>query len=235
VDYPDEIKELLKFEPQSFGEMTIDAVLSLIEEDLELLIIEDQISIFTPKIKEFVSDWMKGYKMAKEQGILTHRESEFLQRRIEHTLGRMPIWEKDYNFQEKVLSNFRAYFGEESDFYKFFGSAYLKGLKDIPMRFENCKHKNLRVEADFTDPIWCSDCDKNFELEEFPISKELIDELNSWALEYPEIYDLTENNSKDIEIIKREHNSRGIHLKEKLQQELINTDVSSVTFRSIRL
>ncbi|MFD0048385.1 hypothetical protein ACFVHQ_03430 [Actinomycetes bacterium NPDC127524] len=233
MDYLDEIKELLKFEPQSFGEMTIDAVLSLIIEDLELLIIEDQMSKFTPTIKEFVSDWMKGYKLAKEQGILTHRESEFLQRRIELTLGRMPIWEID--FQEKVLSNFRAYFGEEADFYKFFESAYLKGLKEIPMRFKNCKHKNLRVEADFTDPIWCSDCDMNFELEEFPISKELIDELNSWALEYPDIYDLAENNSKDIEIIKLEHNSRGMNLKEKLQQELINTVVSSVTFRPIRL
>ncbi|MED1204103.1 hypothetical protein [Heyndrickxia acidicola] len=103
------------------------------------------------------------------------------------------------------------------------------------MRFKNCKHKNLRVEADFADPIWCSDCDTNFELEEFPISNELVKELSSWALEYPEIFELAESEYEDIEIIKGEHNFRGKILKEKLQQELINTDILSVTFRSIRL
>ncbi|MEW9110016.1 MAG: DUF5071 domain-containing protein [Cytobacillus gottheilii] len=47
--------------------------------------------------------------------------------------------------------------------------------------------KEIKVEGDMgADPIWCSRCGCNFDLEELPISDALKDELSSWSLKYGE-------------------------------------------------
>ncbi|MDF2053279.1 hypothetical protein Q8G31_29310 [Priestia megaterium] len=46
---------------------------------------------------------------------------------------------------------------------------------------EKCKHNTYKLEADFSaDPIWCNDCGKNLDLEEFPLSENLKGELEEW-------------------------------------------------------
>ncbi|WP_240056685.1 DUF5071 domain-containing protein [Bacillus mesophilum] len=47
--------------------------------------------------------------------------------------------------------------------------------------------KEIKVEGDMgADPIWCSRCGCNFDLEELPISDALKEELSSWGLTYGE-------------------------------------------------
>lgn len=45
--------------------------------------------------------------------------------------------------------------------------------------------KNLKLEGDAgTDPIWCNQCGFNLNLEEVPLSHELITELDLWMRGY---------------------------------------------------
>jgi hypothetical protein len=100
------------------------------------------------------------------------------------------------------------------------------------MRFKNCKHKNLKLEADFTDPIWCVDCHWNFEVDDFPISEVLVEEINEWAVKYVEIYDMVDSRKQDAAAIKREHNNMGRTMTERLQKEL---DDRTIIFSPIDL
>lgn len=80
----------------------------------------------------------------------------------------------------------------------------------------------LKVEGDVgADPIWCSQCGCNFDLDDIPISNELKRKLSEWATRYGEWidWDLDQiiENGVDIE---EEHNRQGSYLTEKVKLEL---------------
>ncbi|MGM0843916.1 MAG: hypothetical protein ACQEUT_02980 [Bacillota bacterium] len=80
----------------------------------------------------------------------------------------------------------------------------------------------LKVEGDVgADPIWCTQCGCNFDLENIPISKELKNELMDWVIKYGEWIDwdkdkLTPNGIE----MEAEHNKQGVKLTEKVKGEL---------------
>lgn len=78
-------------------------------------------------------------------------------------------------------------------------------LKDVC----NCEFtKNFKLEADFSaDPIWCNVCGCNFDIDEFPLTEDLKDELYKWTEQY-----------KKTSV--KEHNAIGQKLTEKVQKEL---------------
>ena len=78
-------------------------------------------------------------------------------------------------------------------------------LKDVC----NCEFTNsFKIEADFAaDPIWCNICGWNLDIDEFPLTDNLKDELYQWTKQY-----------KKIPI--NEHNVIGKNLTEKVKEEL---------------
>ncbi|WP_251028986.1 hypothetical protein [Bacillus sp. ISL-40] len=55
----------------------------------------------------------------------------------------------------------------------------------------NCKHTSYKFEADFVaDSIWCNDCGENLDIEEFPLTDELREQLMDWVSEYGKWIDL---------------------------------------------
>jgi len=78
-------------------------------------------------------------------------------------------------------------------------------LKDVC----NCKFTNsFKLEADFAaDPIWCNICGWNLDIDEFPLTDNLKDELYQWTKQY-----------KKIPI--NEHNAIGKNLTGKVKEEL---------------
>ncbi|MDP4553494.1 hypothetical protein Q9251_21815 [Alkalihalobacillus macyae] len=87
---------------------------------------------------------------------------------------------------------------------------------------ENKETFDLKVEGDVdTDPIWCNQCDCNFDIEELPISDVLKEELLKWAMQYGQWIDW----SKDTVIsngvkLENEHNNLGQLLTIKVKKEL---------------
>ncbi|MBD8006800.1 hypothetical protein [Bacillus norwichensis] len=76
----------------------------------------------------------------------------------------------------------------------------------------------LKVEGDIgADPIWCSQCGANCDLEEIPVSKELKRELREWASMYGEWtnWDLDKLIPNGVEM-ENEHNIQGAKLTEKV-------------------
>ncbi|MDM5215184.1 hypothetical protein QUF94_28175 [Peribacillus sp. NJ4] len=66
----------------------------------------------------------------------------------------------------------------------------------------------MKVEADFSaDPIWCNVCGFNLDIDDFPLSEELKEELFNWVQNYKEI---------PID----EHNKIGIDLTAKVKGEI---------------
>lgn len=53
---------------------------------------------------------------------------------------------------------------------------------------EKCKHPALNVEADFSaDPLWCSVCGYNLDIDDFPLTEELKEELFNWIQNFKEV------------------------------------------------
>jgi hypothetical protein len=82
-----------------------------------------------------------------------------------------------------------------------------------------CNHVVYKLEADLADPIWCADCNWNFDLEELPLSEELIKELVQWILDYKKMNEVKVS-TESIKIMKAKHNEWGEKLRDKVQQEL---------------
>ncbi|GAA0381641.1 hypothetical protein [Bacillus horti] len=88
-----------------------------------------------------------------------------------------------------------------------------------------CEQKEtyeLKVEGDVgADPIWCSHCGCNLDIETLPISNELIRELMEWVRLYGEWIDWEKDkllpNGVELE---EEHNKQGMNLTEKIKKEL---------------
>lgn len=87
---------------------------------------------------------------------------------------------------------------------------------------ESGKTNELKIEGDVgAEPIWCNRCDCNIDIEDVPISDELVDELSFWAMKYGEWIDW----NKDILLpngveLEDEFNQAGIVLTEKVREEL---------------
>jgi len=87
---------------------------------------------------------------------------------------------------------------------------------------KNGKTFDLKVEGDVgADPIWCSQCGCNLDIEEIPISEDLKDELVIWAMQYGKWIDWDKDMlySNGIEL-ENEHNKLGQILTEKVRKEL---------------
>jgi hypothetical protein len=83
----------------------------------------------------------------------------------------------------------------------------LKKLQNFALKGK-CKHPSLKIEADFSaDPIWCNLCSYNLDIDDFPLSEALKEELFNWVRNYKEI-------PMD------EHNKIGIALTEKVKGEM---------------
>lgn len=78
-------------------------------------------------------------------------------------------------------------------------------LKDVC----NCEFTNVfKIEVDFdADPIWCSVCGWNLDLDDFPLSDDLKDDLFLWTKQYKKI---PEN----------KHDEIGQSLSERVKKEL---------------
>ncbi|WP_352231216.1 hypothetical protein [Peribacillus sp. SI8-4] len=84
---------------------------------------------------------------------------------------------------------------------------FLKSLQNFALKGK-CEHPSLKVEADFSaDPIWCNVCGFNLDMDDFPLSEELKEELFNWVQNYKEI---------PID----EHNKMGTDLTAKVKEEL---------------
>lgn len=82
-----------------------------------------------------------------------------------------------------------------------------------------CSHEKYRVEADFADPIWCANCNWNFDIDELPLTEELDRGLTSWILDYQNSVDFFKASSLP-EDKKIKHNEIGKLLAKKVQIEL---------------
>jgi hypothetical protein len=89
----------------------------------------------------------------------------------------------------------------------------------MKMFFRNkCNHTKYKLEADFTDPVWCANCGWNFDIEDLDISSELKNELTHWIMKYIKI-----KNPHDTQIEKDlllHFNNWGEKLQIKLELEL---------------
>lgn len=78
-------------------------------------------------------------------------------------------------------------------------------LKDVC----NCEFTNsFKLEADFSaDPIWCNVCGYNLDIDDFPLTEDLQDELYLWTEQYKKTP-------------AKEHNAIGQKLTERVKKEL---------------
>lgn len=84
------------------------------------------------------------------------------------------------------------------------------------------KTEDIKIEGDIgADPIWCSKCGCNFDLEEFSISADLKVELSSWGMKYGEWFDWDrEEYLPNGEMLEEEFNKEGELLAAKVIKEL---------------
>ncbi|CAM3983855.1 hypothetical protein [Mesobacillus zeae] len=65
--------------------------------------------------------------------------------------------------------------------------------------FNRCEHTSFKMEGDFcADPFWCRDCGENLDLEDFPFSRELHEELDSWSSAYGQWMDMERETLKKM-------------------------------------
>ncbi|WP_409250776.1 hypothetical protein V1502_11430 [Bacillus sp. SCS-153A] len=81
---------------------------------------------------------------------------------------------------------------------------------------------DLKVKGDVgADPIWCSKCGTNLELEELGLSKELEEKLLKWANDYGEWIDwIKDELVKNGVEMEEEHNTKGRELTDCVIKEL---------------
>lgn len=86
----------------------------------------------------------------------------------------------------------------------------------------NCKHISYKFKADFmADPFWCNDCGENLEIDEFPISDKLQEELLEWVSEYGKWIDLETDLLKENGVkLEERHNEKGLRLFQEVKKQL---------------
>ncbi|MFJ8260824.1 hypothetical protein ACIQ4I_02545 [Rummeliibacillus sp. NPDC094406] len=87
---------------------------------------------------------------------------------------------------------------------------------------KNCEHASYKFEADFTaDPIWCKDCGENLDIDEFPLSDKLQQELWEWGAEYGKWIDLDTDSLKENGLkLEKNHNEKGLQLFQEVKKQL---------------
>ena len=88
--------------------------------------------------------------------------------------------------------------------------------------------KQLFLEGEYgADPVWCSVCEYNIELDDLPVSEDLLQELLEWGNRFGEWIDL-ETNAFVVggEALEATHNKQGALLAKKLQIALAGVTVS---------
>lgn len=86
----------------------------------------------------------------------------------------------------------------------------------------NQKTNQIKIEADIgADPVWCNTCGCNLELEDFPISNELSEQLSKWCEHYAQWLEFEKEQliegGIELELV---HNHLGERLAERLEKEL---------------
>ncbi|MEC1375629.1 hypothetical protein P9D39_15110 [Heyndrickxia oleronia] len=81
---------------------------------------------------------------------------------------------------------------------------------------------SFKLEADFSaDPIWCNICGWNLDIEEFPLSDNLMKELMEWVLVYGNWIDLETDSLKENGLkLQENYNEKGLQLWKKVKKEL---------------
>ncbi|SMQ85035.1 hypothetical protein SAMN05444673_6332 [Bacillus sp. OV166] len=86
-----------------------------------------------------------------------------------------------------------------------------------------CEFTNsFKLEADLVaDPIWCNVCGWNLEIEDFPLSDKLREELLQWVSEYGKWIDLETDSLKENGLKQQEnHNEKGLQLFQEVKKQL---------------
>ncbi|NBI31054.1 hypothetical protein [Chengkuizengella marina] len=81
---------------------------------------------------------------------------------------------------------------------------------------------DLKLEAEFfTDPIWCTICGYNLDLEDLSVSPELLENIEKWASRYGEWIDYDRDTlvTRGIEL-ENKHNEEGQKIYKMLKNEL---------------
>lgn len=81
-----------------------------------------------------------------------------------------------------------------------------------------CGEFNFKVEGDYTDPLWCSVCGANLDLDVYPLSKSLMNEATKWSIKYGDWLEPPFLNQA-VEMIK-EYDQQGLELTKKIRKEL---------------
>lgn len=87
----------------------------------------------------------------------------------------------------------------------------------------NCeKLAQIKIEADVgADPLWCTVCGYNLEMDEFGLSDSLKEQLRAWIDDYGSWVNWESDSLiEGGEIIEKEHNELGLELTEKVKKEL---------------
>lgn len=84
------------------------------------------------------------------------------------------------------------------------------------------KLTHIKVEADFyTDPLWCSICGYNLDIDAFPLRELLKERLISWITEYETLLEEHSNTlPSEYEFNKRRHNQVGLELTEEIKKDI---------------
>ncbi|MBU8691238.1 hypothetical protein KM918_28580 [Priestia megaterium] len=85
-----------------------------------------------------------------------------------------------------------------------------------------CKHSVYKLEADFhADPIWCYDCGENLEIDHFPLSQDLQEELEEWTDNYGDWIDFNTDSLKENGLdMEKKHNVKGLQLFKQVKKQL---------------
>ncbi|TWT09389.1 hypothetical protein FQV28_06470 [Planomicrobium sp. CPCC 101079] len=80
----------------------------------------------------------------------------------------------------------------------------------------------IKIEADVAaDPFWCTCCNLNLDLENFPISSSLLNSLEEWTMRYGEWIDWERDRLlPNALLLEQQHNIAGKLLTEKVKKEL---------------
>ncbi|UOE75841.1 hypothetical protein [Parageobacillus thermoglucosidasius] len=89
---------------------------------------------------------------------------------------------------------------------------------------KKCNHTSYKLEVEIhADPIWCAKCGENLDIEDFPFSQELKEELFEWVSQYAKILEKSDYGThikKETRNAIKEHNNKGLILFNKVKQEL---------------
>lgn len=81
---------------------------------------------------------------------------------------------------------------------------------------------HIKVEADFyTDPLWCSICGYNLDIDEFPLTELIKEKLMLWVEKYEDVLGRNFHQSSfEYELNKRDYNQVGLELTEEIKKDI---------------